>query len=202
MPEYLHEDYTTFALDLVFPNIQTCCAMVVTTTQNTLLGGFHLTTATKPAALARVLSQLKTLLAGSIEGVFLVGNVQGRTACASGLNYAGPLKAAIAAGLGYSLGVKYHDLGAGNPGSAVHAWRDPGRNTLQLSNTPNGSWAPGALVQPAPGMVKIAAFDDLRRQDGSGAYSQVRVMQPPPAGIRSCALNGEAGLSPFTMPTF
>jgi hypothetical protein len=203
MPEYLNEDYATIAGDLVFPNVQSCCAMVVTTTQNNSLGGFHLTIGTKRDAFDRVLSQLKTMMVGTVDGVYLVGNVLGRgNNVTSGLTYPGPLKAAIAAGLAYGFGVKYHDIGNNNPGVAVHAWRDPGRNTLQLTISNQGSWAVAGLVQPAPGMVKVVGQDDLLPRTGGPTYSQVSLLRPPAGGVRSCTLNANTPLSPFTMLTF
>ena len=201
MPEYLHEDYVTIANDLVFPNVQSCCALVVTTTQNNRLGGLHFTVGTTKSEMDRALLHIRTELGGTVDGVYMIGNIDGRRGITkAGMAYPGPLRDTVRAGLAYGFGIKFHDIGANNPGVAVSAWRDGAGNVLRLSLAANGGWAPGPKVIPAPGMYRVR--ETVAAAMDGNAGTKLRMSAPPPAGVDSCTVPGAALLAPFGMPTF
>ena len=43
MPEFLNEDYITIAPELIFPAVQSCCAVVATASGINNLAGYHMT---------------------------------------------------------------------------------------------------------------------------------------------------------------
>jgi len=201
MPEYLHEDYVTVANDLVFPSVQSCCALVVTTTQNNRLGGLHFTVGTTKAEMDRALLHIRTELGGAADGVYLIGNVDGRRGVTEeGMAYPGPLRDTIRSGLTYGFGIKFHDIGINNPGVAVNARRDGPTNVLRLSVAAHGGWALGPMVVPAPGMYRVKQTIAAAMDGNAG--TKLRMTAPPPTGVDSCAMAGAAALSPFLLPTF
>ena len=198
MPEFLSEDCAATATDLIFPNVQTCCALIVTTTLNNSIGGFHVTLHSPKWDVDRTLLFLKDALGGNVDGVYMVGNVLGRTNLPEGLSYAQPLKQTLAAGLVFNFGVKYLDTGHNHNGIAVRARRDPANNMLRLSYSAPGNWVPAANVVPGPGMVKIKSIIAAAMDGNTGR--KLRITRP--ATVVTCVMNVATPISTFLMPTF
>lgn len=195
MPEFLNEDHLTVAAELIFPNVQSCCAVVVTAKGVNNLGGYHLTYITTRREFDRAMLQLKTDLGGPVDGVYLVGNVLGRPGNNRvGLDSLADLKAAIRDGLGYAFGVAYDDTGI-SVGTAVRAWRDAGSNQLRLAKSTPGNWAAAANVVPGAGM--LAVKESIAAAMDGNPGTKLRVVRS--ASVPSCTINAETEIIKFNM---
>lgn len=181
MVEYIMEDYAAFGAELVFPNVQSCCAVIVAQKHAGNIGGYHLTIATANVELDGALAYLNANVP-NIDYVCLVGNVKGRSAITNrpGMDYAAPLKTTINTALNLNANIYYHDHGNNYPGAAVRVFRDPINNKLRIYYSGHGNWNAAASVALDPNMVKI-------KHDGSQAR--------PPLPISTCAINAEAKLN-------
>jgi hypothetical protein len=201
MADYLDEDYFSAGLDLYFPRVQTCCAIVVTSTLNNNLAGYHCTTGTNGFTLDRVLRRARISLGGNIDGVYLVGNVLGRNAGVDqATTYPQNLKTTIGTALDYQFNLKYRDTLWNHTGVAVRAWRDPMNNHLRLCYAAPGNWAAGPLVVCSPNVLRIRG-GTAYALDGNNA-PRVRTNPPPPGGVLSCVLHAVNNLQPFLMESF
>ena len=197
MPEFLNEDYVTIANELVFPSVQTCCALVVTAAGTNNIGGYHLTNFTGLREFKRAALHLRTEIGGAIDGVYLVGNVLGRPGNQMpGMDSLAELRNAVQQELGYAFAARYQDIGLNNPGVAVRAWRDGVTNLLRLSVSPNGSWVAAANVVPAMGMLFIKQTIAAAMDGNAG--DKLRVTRPA-GGVPACTINAENNIVRFTM---
>jgi hypothetical protein len=201
MPDFVNEDYVTIADEVVFPQVQTCCALVVSSTLNGQLGGYHFTLRTEKVEMDRALLYFKTEIGGNVDAIYLVGNVLQRQAIIrEGMGYSAPLKATLSAGLGVGFGIKYFDIGANNLGVAVRAWRDPIRNLVKLSIAGNGNWAMAANVVPSARMFTVKEVQKVATD--YTPFARVRMALPRPGGVRSCTINVANEISTFGMSEF
>jgi hypothetical protein len=198
MPEFVNEDCAATATELIFPNVQTCCALIVTSTLNNSIGGYHVTLFSPKWDVDRALLFLKDALGGNVDGVYMVGNVLGRTNLPEGLSYAHPLKQTLTAGLGFNFGVKYRDTGSNHNGVAVRARRDPANNVLRLSYSTPGNWVAAPNVAPGPGLVQVRSTIAAAMDGNTGR--RLRITRP--ATVPTCVLNAETPISTFLMPSF
>jgi hypothetical protein len=198
VPEFLNEDYVTVAPELIFPNVQTCCAVVVSATGVNDLGGYHMTMYTKKREFDRAVLHLKTEIGGAVDGVYVVGNVLGRPGnqC-PGLDSLMELKSAMQTGLGYAFDVRYHDIGANNQGTAVRAWRDGATNQVRLAISPNGSWVAAPHVVPMMGMIYVRETMAAAMDGNTG--TKLRVTRPL-GTVKACTINAENPILRFSMP--
>jgi hypothetical protein len=196
VPEFLNEDYVTIAAELIFPNVQTCCAVIVSAVGVNNLGGSHITLFTSKNELDRVTLYLRTEIGGAIDCVYLVGNVLGRPGHSqAGVDTLMELKTVLQTGLGYAFAVKYHNTGP-NLGTAVRAWRDPVNNTVRLAVSPPGNWVAAANVAPAMGMLLIR--ESIAASMDGNAGTKLKVTRP--AGtVPSCTINAENPVLTFGM---
>src|SRR5262245_38372337 len=78
MPEFLNEAFLTVTDgELIFPNVQTCCAVIlsgVSKTQRRQLGGYHLTATEFAEQYITALNHLRQGFA-QVEKIYLVGNL-------------------------------------------------------------------------------------------------------------------------------
>lgn len=197
MPEFLNEDYVTIAAELIFPNVQTCCAVIVSAVGVNNLGGSHITLGTTKNELDRVALHLRTEIGGAIDCVYLVGNVLGRPGNSeAGVDTLMQLRTVLQTGLGYAFGVKYHNTGP-NPGTAVRAWRDPMNNMVRLAMSPPGSWVAAPNVVPAMGMLFIRESMAAAMDGNTG--KKLKVTRPV-GTVPSCTINAENPILIFGMP--
>lgn len=196
MPEFLNEDYVTIANELIFPSVQTCCALIATAAGVNNIAGYHLTLGTGKREFDRAVLYIRTEIGGAIEAVYLVGNVLGRPGHSSPeLDSLADFRSAILTGLGYSFDVKYQDIGLNNPGVAVHASRNAMTNQLRVAMSSHGNWAFAANVIPAAGMLYIREMIAAAMDGNPGR--KLRVTRP--GAVRSCVINAEAEIVRFTM---
>jgi hypothetical protein len=196
MPEFLNEDYITIAPELIFPAVQSCCAVVATASGINNLAGYHMTLFTNKWEFDRAVLHLKTEIGGAVDCVYLVGNVVGRPGNnRPGLDSLMDLKSAIQVGFGYAFDVKYHDIGANNPGVAVHAWRDAATAHVRLSCSQHGNWALAPNVVPAAGMYFVK--ESFATHISGSLGSKLRLTRPN--SVSFCTINAEVPISTFLM---
>lgn len=147
--EYIHEDHVATGSDLVFPNVQSCAAIIATFDGTMILGGYHITIGSTAAELTAACQHMTTTMNGNPAQVYVIGNVQ-RTGC-SGVGGGATLFTALRAGLGYNGVVRWWQSSPTDmAGIAVQFRRDATPMHLpELRIATPGQWATAANAAPS-----------------------------------------------------
>ncbi|MBN8889560.1 MAG: hypothetical protein BGP12_16725 [Rhodospirillales bacterium 70-18] len=159
----LAEEVCSVDTDLIYPNIQTCMALVLGSTGGTL-AGMHMTMYSSAAQIQRAATALMPFMLGPIDSIVCIGNV-GAWAPGAGRDAAmvmpGQLRQTLRTAFNYHGNVLYFDTaalfgqaGPGlNNGVVVHAWRDAGNNQIRYAYGPHG-----ALQANGHGLAAVPVF--------------------------------------------
>lgn len=143
----LPEEVCAVDTDLIYPNIQTCIALVVGSTGGTL-AGMHMTNITSAAQVQRAAAALMPFMLGPISSIVCIGNAgawgpgPGRDAA---MMLPGTLRQTLRQAFNYQGNVQYFDTatlfaqaGPGlHNGVVVHAWRDAATNQIRYAYGPH-----------------------------------------------------------------
>ncbi len=148
----LDEDHCGVDTDLVYPNVQSCTALVIGTTGGTL-AGMHLTVGTTAAQLRAAAAALKDSLVGAPDSMVCIGNLSAFKTPSGGLVFPGTLRQALRDAFGAICNVEYFDSsalfaatngGLAHGGVVVRAWRDGQSHRLRYALGPHSSATKGA----------------------------------------------------------
>ena len=192
MTDFVNEDYCVVSDDLIFPNVQSCTALIVRGTTGTL-GGYHFTVGTHTQQFDAAGRFIVAQLPGqAVDAVYLVGNLSGRTPAVakdSATAFSAGLKTVLAKALGYANSIFYFDTGpvAGAQGNAVVARRNGGTGALELSLVGQNGWSAAPSVAAPANMFRVvmAKFDD---KFPTGAHDKVKVSAAS-GTIAACTIN-------------
>ena len=191
MAEFVNEDHCVVDTDLIFPNVQTCFALVVRSTTS-MLGGHHAVISTTATEFETAARYMIPYLAGGVDSIYIVGNLSGRTSAIKDPSTAfpGPLKTVLAKAFNYGGTLFYFDVGtkmiANEKGIAVVARRSSADASLELGFVKPGGWSYTSGAAPAANMFKV-------RQSDTESFSKVTVTQPSSranAKVGSCQITG------------
>jgi hypothetical protein len=187
-PRFLHEDHVTYDAELFFPNVQSCAAVIVTSTGSAAIGGYHITVASNTTELDAVGQYISNGLNGNINRVYVVGNYSRDGASGAGAN--GRLGAALRVALNYPGHVWFLQSSSQwmNSGIAVavqYSGVRPG--ALEIRVAPPGDWRlssqraaagaemrwvrPTGALRPVIGTVQEADFTGAQTPYALGSFS-------------------------------
>lgn len=185
MTIYLDEDWLGVADDIVYPNLQSCVALAVESS-NANLGGMHMTINTKSITMHRAGTILIGTLAGPIRRVLCVGNLssfKGGTQRDVGMLYKQGLAKTLHKSLdwtgpiyGYDTSSMYANAGGGaNNGLVAHFWRALGAANASIAVGPPSAWA-----NAGRGLINDPVFTakgqlDLHPKDRQDTFDQVSI---------------------------
>ncbi len=187
-PRYLHEDHVTYDADLFFPNVQSCAAVIVTSTGSTAIGGYHITVGSSTTELDAAGQYISAGLNGNINRVYVVGNYSRDGASGAGAN--GRLGAALRVALNYPGHVWFLQSSSAwmNNGIAVAAQYSATRaGVLEIRVAPPGDWRltgqravagpemrwvrPNGTLRLVTATVQEAAFSGTQNPYALGSFS-------------------------------
>lgn len=158
--QYIHEDHVTVGDDLLFPNVQSCAAIIVQTTLSTEYGGYHTTVASSYFELRAACAYMISRLEGAVSGIYVIGNYARTSASGGGANYT--LGSTLKGVLDAKCDVLYlQSLSAWMTGGiAVHVTNPqmrPGPPEVRVA--PPGSWMPAAVAPVDANMRRVKSSD-------------------------------------------
>jgi hypothetical protein len=164
MPQrFIHEDLVTYDPELFFPNVQSCAAIIVTSSGSTDIGGYHITVGSSDKELLAAGQHISSGLNGNIDRVYVVGNFSRDGASGAGAN--GRLGPALRVALNYPGHVWYLQssnewINGGIAVSAQFATTGPGG--LEIRVAAPGAWrATGQRAACGPHMQRIRSTGAL-----------------------------------------
>ena len=179
MPEYIHEENVTFGQDLIFPNVQSCAAVIVVTNGDQRFGGYHITRMSTAGGLTAALQHITGGLQGAVSDVMIIGNAWRLNASGAGAN--GKLANLLKAGLNYAGKVRVHQSTADhlNAGIAVRISRAAGggQHPELRINFP-GTWVMGPHVANGPDLRRARPAGIGPTQFATYASANLNVVNP------------------------
>ncbi|MFT8246102.1 hypothetical protein [Roseomonas sp. BN140053] len=192
MPDYLNEDHFSVGSALTFPNVQSCMAVIATSTLHQGMAGFHATLLTTADEFMSVGRRMTGMLGGRIDRLFLVGNVAKRSVADAGdprTVFGAPLRSTLREAFGYRGRITYEDTdayrrSAAGSGVAVRTSRGAANNQLRIVYALPGAWNTGAGVPCSQFQFRV--------QSGNGA---VRILPPRAVLHVECAMTAVTELN-------
>ncbi len=180
----LDESYVSINEGLVFPNVRSCMALVVRSTPQGRIAGYHTTIATTGPEMEAVADVVKTALGKGFSEMYLLGSVSMRAgggSVASESRYRVPLVMLLRRVFDYAGQIRTFDTSQNNlQGWVFHAWRDPKSNATRLAGGIGGA-------PTAPACQLSAEVRRWRHAEGKIVKPPIGAMSPriwtPPATI-------------------
>ncbi len=139
----LDESYVSVNDGLVFPNVQSCMALVLRGSPQGMVAGYHCTIATTREELQAIAGPVTAQLGRNFSELYLLGSVSLRKtgqSVAAESRFRRPLKRLLREVFGYDGVIRYFDTSSVNKiGWVFSAWRDPRTNLTCLAGGEGGT---------------------------------------------------------------
>ncbi len=158
--EYIDEDHVATGSELVFPNVQSCAAVIAVFNGTMITGGFHLTQSTTPAQVTVLCQHITNTLGASASQVYVIGDVVRSNA--RGIGGGSTLFNALRTDLGFSGQVRYRQSSASEMrGLAVQLRRNVQLSFVEILVAVPGEWSAGADLMPSDRLYYVRTNNTL-----------------------------------------
>ena len=139
----LDESYVSVNDGLVFPNVQSCMALILRGSPQGQVAGYHTTIATSREELQAIAGVIKAQLGQGFSELYLLGSVSMRAtspSVAPESRFRRPLIVLLRTVFNYPGQIRYFDTSSVNKtGWVFTAWRDPRTNLTRLAGGEGGT---------------------------------------------------------------
>lgn len=178
----LDESYVSVNDGLVFPNVQSCMALVLRGSPQGMVAGYHCTIATTREELRVIAGVVTDRLGANFSELYLLGSISLRKtgqSVAAESRFRRPLKRLLREVFGYDGVIRYFDTSSVNRiGWVFSVWRDPRTNVTQLAGGEGGTI--GAQAAPFSQTVRMWHHGHGRLAEVPN-HRRPRLCQQPPS---------------------